>query len=82
MAHQRPHKGDRTTHLAQHANAKQKLWHSSRSGAKQTGGISVIDVIIIVPIIAGVVGLVLLGGEFWDKLRALFLYDAKAHLPS
>jgi hypothetical protein len=25
--------------------------------------------------------LFVLGGEFWDKLRALFLYDAKASLP-
>ena len=32
--------------------------------------------------IAGVVALVLLGGEFWDKLRALFVYDAKAQLPT
>jgi hypothetical protein len=26
------------------------------------------------------VTLFVLGGEFWDKLRALFLYDAKAHI--
>lgn len=26
--------------------------------------------------------LFVLGGEFWDKLRALFLYDARAVLPS
>lgn len=25
--------------------------------------------------------LFILGGEFWDKIRALFLYDAKAHFP-
>jgi hypothetical protein len=28
------------------------------------------------------VTLFVLGGDFWDKLRALFLYDAKAHLPT
>jgi hypothetical protein len=28
------------------------------------------------------VTLFVLGGGFWDKLRALFLYDAKAHLPT
>ena len=27
-------------------------------------------------------GLFVLGGEFWDKLRALFLYDARVVLPS
>lgn len=26
--------------------------------------------------------LFVLGGEFWDKLRSLFLYDAKVILPS
>jgi hypothetical protein len=26
--------------------------------------------------------LFVLGGDFWDKLRALFLYDAKAHIPT
>jgi hypothetical protein len=26
--------------------------------------------------------LFVLGGEFWDKLRALFLYDARVVLPS
>jgi len=25
--------------------------------------------------------LFVLGGEFWEKLRALFIYDAKAHIP-
>jgi hypothetical protein len=25
--------------------------------------------------------LLVLGGDFWDKLRALFIYDAKAHIP-
>jgi hypothetical protein len=29
-----------------------------------------------------VVTLFVLGGDFWDKLRALFLYDAKAHIPT
>jgi hypothetical protein len=29
-----------------------------------------------------IAGLFVLGGEFWDKLRALFLYDARAVLPS
>jgi hypothetical protein len=28
-----------------------------------------------------VLSLFVLGGEFWDKIRALFLYDAKAHFP-
>jgi hypothetical protein len=28
------------------------------------------------------VTLFVLGGDFWDKLRALFLYDAMAHLPT
>jgi hypothetical protein len=29
-----------------------------------------------------VASLFVLGGEFWDKLRALFLYDARATLPA
>jgi hypothetical protein len=29
-----------------------------------------------------IASLFVLGGEFWDKLRALFLYDARAVLPS
>ncbi|MBM3543185.1 MAG: hypothetical protein FJX44_01560 [Alphaproteobacteria bacterium] len=29
-----------------------------------------------------VASLFVLGGEFWDKLRALFLYDARAVLPN
>jgi len=29
-----------------------------------------------------VASLFVLGGEFWDKLRALFLYDARAALPA
>jgi hypothetical protein len=29
-----------------------------------------------------VVSLFVLGGEFWDKLRALFVYDARAEFPS
>jgi hypothetical protein len=29
-----------------------------------------------------VASLFVLGGEFWDKLRALFLYDARAMFPS
>ena len=28
-----------------------------------------------------IVTLFVLGGDFWDKLRALFLYDAKVKLP-
>jgi len=28
-----------------------------------------------------IVTLFVLGGDFWEKLRALFLYDAKAHIP-
>lgn len=28
------------------------------------------------------VTLFVLGGDFWDKLRALFLYDAKARIPT
>lgn len=28
-----------------------------------------------------VLSLFVLGGDFWDKLRSLFLYDAKAHFP-
>jgi hypothetical protein len=28
------------------------------------------------------VTLLVLGGDFWDKLRALFLYDAKAYIPT
>jgi hypothetical protein len=28
------------------------------------------------------VTLFVLGGDFWDKLRALFIYDAKAHIPT
>ncbi len=28
-----------------------------------------------------VVSLFILGGDFWDKLRALFVYDARAHFP-
>lgn len=28
-----------------------------------------------------IVTLFVLGGEFWDKLRALFLYDAKVYMP-
>jgi hypothetical protein len=28
------------------------------------------------------VTLFVLGGDFWDKLRALFLYDAKAYIPT
>lgn len=27
-------------------------------------------------------GLVVLGGDFWDKLRALFVWDARAVFPS
>jgi hypothetical protein len=27
------------------------------------------------------VALFVLGGDFWDKLRALVLYDAKANIP-
>jgi hypothetical protein len=27
-------------------------------------------------------GLVLLGGDFWDKLRALFIHGAKATFPN
>jgi hypothetical protein len=27
------------------------------------------------------VGLFILGGAFWDKLRALFIYEAKAVFP-
>jgi hypothetical protein len=27
------------------------------------------------------VTLFVLGGDFWEKLRALFIYDAKAHIP-
>jgi hypothetical protein len=26
--------------------------------------------------------LFVLGGDFWDKVRALFIYDARAVLPS
>jgi hypothetical protein len=29
-----------------------------------------------------VISLFVLGGDFWDKLRALFIYDAKAQFPS
>jgi hypothetical protein len=29
-----------------------------------------------------IIGLVMLGGDFWDKLRALFIRDAKAVLPN
>jgi hypothetical protein len=29
-----------------------------------------------------IVSLFVLGGEFWDKLRALFIYDAKVEFPS
>jgi hypothetical protein len=25
--------------------------------------------------------LFVLGGDFWDKLKALFIYDARAHMP-
>jgi len=28
-----------------------------------------------------IITLFILGGDFWEKLRALFLYDAKAHFP-
>jgi hypothetical protein len=28
-----------------------------------------------------IVTLFVLGGDFWEKIRALFLYDAKAHIP-
>jgi hypothetical protein len=28
-----------------------------------------------------VITLFILGGEFWEKLRALFIYDAKASIP-
>ena len=27
-------------------------------------------------------GLLLLGGDFWDKLKALFIHEAKAQLPN
>ncbi len=28
-----------------------------------------------------VITLFILGGEFWEKIRALFIYDAKAGIP-
>jgi len=28
-----------------------------------------------------IITLFILGGEFWEKLRALFIYDAKAYIP-
>ena len=40
----------------------------------------------IAPAIAGdgllLLGLFLPGGDFWDKLRALFIHGATAHLPT
>jgi hypothetical protein len=31
--------------------------------------------------LAFIVSLFVLGGDFWDKFRALFIYEAKAHFP-